>query len=398
MAPLTAEVELAGAAWGPWRGEWRGDRVLGHRGSVWELLESERPTGTWPDLESAVGELWPRRRTLDEQPWAIGWLGYEACADLGGDLPAHPCDEEFPAGWWLLEPDRVGPVGRPEPRPETMIEATGTWTVSLDDPSYRKAVVAIRELIAAGAVYQVNLTRRFSRADWRGGLDPLAQVLAAAGWPAYAARVRTASGELLCGSMELLLRRRGGAAETRPIKGTRPRGADPEEDHRLADELEHDAKERAELAMIVDLERNDLGRCAVPGSVAVPDPGAVHRYANVLHRVARVTAAVPADVPWWRLVAAMVPGGSVTGCPKRAAMAVIRTLEPTPRGPYTGALGVVAGNGDLELALPIRTAWLDRGALRLAAGGGIVWDSDPDREEAESRLKVAPWLRLGGSG
>lgn len=146
--------------------------------------------------------------------------------------------------------------------------------------------------------------------------------------------------------------------------------------------------------MIVDLERNDLGRIACAGTVRVADRGAVRRYATILHRVAKVTARLRSEVRWFDALAAVAPGGSVTGCPKRAAMAHIAELEPVSRGPFTGALGVISGAGDVELALPIRTAWSWGGVLRFAAGCGVVWDSDPDAEVLESRLKVAPWLDL----
>jgi anthranilate/para-aminobenzoate synthase component I len=118
---------------------------------------------------------------------------------------------------------------------------------------------------------------------------------------------------------------------------------------------------------------------------------------TVHHRVARVTAIARHGTSWWEILAAMVPGGSVTGCPKRAAMAVIAALETVPRGPYCGALGVITGDGDLELALPIRTAWRSGDRWWCAAGCGLVWDSDPHREERESRLKVARWV-AGGDG
>jgi para-aminobenzoate synthetase component 1 len=126
----------------------------------------------------------------------------------------------------------------------------------------------------------------------------------------------------------------------------------------------------------------------------VTDPGSVRSFATVHHRVANVEAEVSAAVPWWELLGSIAPGGSVTGCPKWAAMEVIRSLEPVPRGPFTGALGVVSGNGDLEMALPIRTAWKLKGQVAMAAGCGIVWGSVPEREQVESRIKIAPWLEL----
>jgi anthranilate/para-aminobenzoate synthase component I len=266
--------------------------------------------------------------------------------------------------------------------------------VSLDAAAYRDAVEAVRARIAAGDVYQVNLTRRFELAPGTG--DLLAAAVAG-GTPEYAARLAWDDAEVVCASMELLLRRRGDRLETRPIKGTRPRAQDPVTDRCLAAELDADPKEIAELAMIVDLERNDLGRVAVSGSVEVADPGSVVSWPTVHHRVALVTATLRPGVRWWEALAAVVPGGSVTGCPKRAAMGVIAALEPVPRGPYCGALGVVTHDGDLELALPIRTAWRRGARWWCAAGCGVVWDSDPEREERESRLKVARWA-AGGDG
>jgi anthranilate/para-aminobenzoate synthase component I len=164
----------------------------------------------------------------------------------------------------------------------------------------------------------------------------------------------------------------------------------------LAEELASDPKERAELAMVIDLERNDLGRVSRIGSVEVVDPGSVRTYASVHHLVGRVKSRARPGLEWWEVLAAMVPGGSVTGCPKHAAMSLIRDLEPVQRGPFTGAFGVVAGNGDMEFALPIRTAWQIGTTLEFAAGCGVVWDSNPEAEEKECRLKVARWLDLVG--
>jgi anthranilate/para-aminobenzoate synthase component I len=250
--------------------------------------------------------------------------------------------------------------------------------------------------IASGDVYQTNLCRRLTVDGWQASLGSLAAVASRGGVPDYLSRFIFDDGELLCASMELLLRRRGDRLETRPIKGTRGRGISPTEDRQWVADLETDPKERAELAMIVDLERNDLGRVSQLGSVAVRDAGTVESYASVHHRVARVTARIQPELEWWDALAAMAPGGSVTGCPKIAAMSLIAQLETVPRGPFTGALGVIAGDGDLEIALPIRSAWKVGSKLEFAAGCGIVWDSDPVSEERESRLKVSRWLELIG--
>ena len=264
--------------------------------------------------------------------------------------------------------------------------------VSLEADAYRRSVATVRSLIAAGDVYQVNLTRRF---ELEAGAGDLLAAAVTGGAPEYTARLAWGDAEVVCASMELLLRRRGDVLETRPIKGTRPRCEDPEADRRFAAELDADPKEVAELAMIVDLERNDVGRVATTGSVEVVDPGSVVSWPTVHHRVARVTAMLRPGTPWWEALAAMVPGGSVTGCPKRAAMGVIAALEPVARGPYCGGLGVITGDGDLELALSIRTAWRRGERWWCAAGCGIVWDSDPEREERESRLKVSRWASGG---
>ncbi len=289
-----------------------------------------------------------------------------------------------------------------EPRPVAVAPAgnhaatdgRGPLRWSLDAAAFREAVAVIRERIAAGDVYQVNLSRRLTVTGWSGSLDALLEASRVGGVPEYLARLIFDEGELVTASMELLLRRRGAVLETHPIKGTRPRGRSKAHDLELAAELDADPKERAELAMIVDLERNDLGRVSETGSVRVVDEGSVWTYPGVHHRVAKVVGRMRPGLEWWEALAAVVPGGSVTGCPKISAMSVIAELEPVPRGPFTGALGVISGNGDMEMALPIRSAWSVDGRLEFAAGCGIVWESDPAAEEAESRVKIARWLDL----
>jgi anthranilate/para-aminobenzoate synthase component I len=386
-------TDLVGCGWGEWNGAWSGHRCLVSRGGGWSLEEGGLQTGRWRSLTEAVLSLWPGRQARDRSPWAIGWIGYEEAARLAGGLPYREGADLAPGGWLLLEPE-VAP-GTPE-SDSVGTQCPGRARWSLDSESYRQGVEAVRSRIGAGDVYQVNLCRRLTVEGFEGSLQPFADVASDGGVPDYLAHIDFGDGELLCASMEMLLRRQGEELETRPIKGTRPRGTSPEEDLKLAAELDADTKERAELAMVVDLERNDLGRICEVGSVEVTDPGSVEAYAAVHHRVARVTGRVGSDFGWWEAMASMAPGGSVTGCPKHAAMTLIQKLEPVPRGPFTGVLGVVAGNGDLEMALPIRTAWRIGATLEFAAGCGIVWQSDPVAEERESRLKIARWLDLVG--
>jgi para-aminobenzoate synthetase component 1 len=253
---------------------------------------------------------------------------------------------------------------------------------------YRSAIARIHAYLRAGDVYQVNLTQPFTT-RLAGPAWALHARLAARHPAPYAAYVDLGDAEIVANSPELLLRRRGDLVETRPIKGTRPRDADPARDAALAAELSADAKERAEHVMIVDLERNDLGRVAVPGSVRVTDHATVESHPTVHHLVSRVSARLRPDVGWRDLLAATFPGGSITGAPKRRAMEIIAELEPVRRGFYTGAIGLVDPRGDCELGLPIRTGVVRDGVLAYHAGGGIVVDSDADRELDECWLKTA---------
>ncbi len=390
-------ADLAGPGWGRWRGGWSARRRLEGRHGVWEMVEDGSPAARWPTLGEAVEDLWRTRTIRDQAPWAVGWLGYQACAQLGGNLPVRTDSEDTLSGMLLLEPENVGRQTSLRPGGAC---ADARLSSSLGEERFKEGVQRIKDHIADGSVYQVNLCRRFTVNRWHGGLQRLFEAVAVGpAVPEYLSAFSwdgAWSGELVCASMELLVSRSRGRLETRPIKGTRPRGVTPEEDLCLIRQLETDPKEQAELAMIVDLERNDLGRVARTGSVVVEDPGRVRSWERVHHRVARVTASVSDETPWQDIVGVMAPGGSVTGCPKHAAMSVIAGLEPVSRGPFTGALGVIGGNGDFELALPIRTAWISEGRLEMAAGCGIVWESDPAAEEAESRLKIGKWLELVG--
>lgn len=388
-------ADLRGPGWEWWRGCWTSGRRLEGRQGLWELVGADSSRTGWPSLGEAVEDLWPARSVRDRAPWAIGWLSYQECAQMGGDLPARPDPDRALSGLLLLEPERTDDSTVLQPGWAGGDERLRS---SLGDEHFREGVQRIRDSIAEGSVYQVNLCRRFTVDQWDGGLQRLFDAVAVGPRiPDYLSAFSwdgVCSGELVCASMELLLSSKGGRLETGPIKGTRPRGLTPEEDLLLIRQLEVDPKERAELAMIVDLERNDLGRVARTGSVIVEDAGRVQSWETIHHRVARVTASVSEETRWQDVVAVMAPGGSVTGCPKRAAMSVIADIEPLARGPFTGALGVIAGNGDLQLALPIRTAWTSEDRLEMAAGCGIVWESDPVAEEAESRLKIRKWLEL----
>lgn len=298
------------------------------------------------------------------------------------------------AQWGLLS---SSPAAARAPWLERLSDPAGDWTAplgaaplaaSMPAESYRAAVGRILDYLAAGDCYQVNLTQPF-RTPLAGPPWALYQRLARLHPAPHAAYLDLGDAVVVGNSPELLLRRRGRRLETRPIKGTRPRSDDAARDAALAAELRGDAKENAEHVMIVDLERNDLGRVCAAGSVRVERLAGVESHPSVHHLVSVVSGTLRDGVDMGTLLAAVYPGGSITGAPKLRAMEIIAELEDAPRGVYTGALGLIAPDGDLELGLPIRTAVVAGSMLRWCAGGGVVADSDPERELAEAWLKTA---------
>jgi len=185
----------------------------------------------------------------------------------------------------------------------------------------------------------------------------------------------------------------GGTVETRPIAGTRKRGATPQEDEALAKELLGDPKERAEHIMLVDLGRNDLGRVCKPGSVRVSDLMTIERYSHVMHIVSTVRGELQDGLTPLDALASTLPMGTASGAPKLRAIQIIDELEPVKRGPYAGAFGYVAASGAMDMALTLRTVVVANGRVHLQAGGGVVIDSDPELEHQESLNKIAALRR-----
>ena len=251
---------------------------------------------------------------------------------------------------------------------------------------YMERVSEIRSLIAAGEVYQINYTFPLD-VSTRGDAGSLYRRLADANPSAHAAYIEDGDRRILSFSPELFLHHAEGKLTTRPMKGTAPRDADPERDLRYAAQLQASAKDQAENLMIVDLLRNDLGRIARTGSVAVENLFALERYATVW----TLTSTISADIGepnLERILRALFPCGSVTGAPKIAAMRHIRRLEIAPRGVYCGSVGWLAPDGRFSMNVAIRTLVLDRsGAGVYCVGGGIVMDSDPAREWEECKWK-----------
>lgn len=253
------------------------------------------------------------------------------------------------------------------------------------------------EQIAQGNLYQVNLARRF---EFRVSGDPftLLEALGEQGRCRFTSAGSFDSISWVSTSPELFLSLSShGELATSPIKGTRPRGATPEEDARLSEELDGSEKERAELAMVIDVERNDLGRVAVAGSVRLSDPPRVVTHPSVHHREATVTATLRPGVSRSELLTVTLPSGSVTGAPKLRAMELIATLEAERRGLYTGALGWLGHDGSLRLSMAIRTLTFRDGYGHYYSGGGIVADSDPAAEVEETLWKARQLAALGSS-
>ncbi|HLS48121.1 MAG TPA: aminodeoxychorismate synthase component I [Gemmatimonadales bacterium] len=254
-------------------------------------------------------------------------------------------------------------------------------------PEYLAAVQRVRDYILAGDVFQVNISQRFDAAL---ALEPfeLYRRLRERNPASYAAFLDAGAFQVLSASPERFLRLDGNLVETRPIKGTRPRSADPVEDAALAGELRASEKDRAENVMIVDLLRNDLSRVCRPGTVAVPDLLALDSLPTVHHLVSTVTGELESGNTAFDLLRAAFPGGSITGAPKVRAMEIIAELEPTRRAVYCGSIGYFSVTGAMDTSIVIRTYLVAGGRVYFQAGGGIVADSDPAAEYAETLDKA----------
>jgi aminodeoxychorismate synthase component I len=283
--------------------------------------------------------------------------------------------------------------GVPTPQPSSSLRASGPLRTSLGRDAYMRAVTQVKDHIARGDIYQANLTQRFE-IPFDGDPWRLYLALARATPAPRSAFVEAAGLALASVSPEVFVDvDRHRRAETRPIKGTRPRGATPEDDARAAAELLASSKDRAELVMIVDVLRNDLGRVARTGSVVVPELLALRSYAAVHHLVARVTADLREDVTPGALLSAIFPGGSITGAPKERAIEILAELEPCPRGLYTGSLIWLDDDGSMASSILIRSAIVSRGRVRIGAGGGVVADSEPEAEWSEANAKARALTR-----
>jgi para-aminobenzoate synthetase component 1 len=259
------------------------------------------------------------------------------------------------------------------------VEFRGNFT----KPEYMKALDAVHEYILAGDIYQTNLTQRFN-ADLQLSPLELYSELRKINPAPFASYIDFGEGQIVSSSPERFILVQGRNIETRPIKGTMPRGKTAAEDAANRETLVNSEKDKAELLMIVDLERNDLGKIAKTGTVKVPELFKLETYQTVFHLVSTVTAELKDNLDAIDCVKATFPGGSITGAPKIRAMEIIDELEPTQRNIYTGSIGYIGFNGDLDLNIVIRTIVCKDGKGYFQVGGGIVWDSDNQSEYQET--------------
>lgn len=393
-------------------------------------VEPESEPGSGPD---------PQYQCL--LPFRGGWfvyLAYELAGQIepslrlplaAADAPALPvacavrvpaaiiCDHELGATWLVAEPEHatclqqleqdLAELGRAQGSAESATDgATGeeaslllpvpAQAVALEEApgeQFTRAVERIKRYITEGDVFQVNLSRLWHTALPAGtDIDALASALYArlrrVNPAPFAGLARLPGGSIVSSSPERLVRVQGDRVETRPIAGTRPRGRDAAGDAGLSAELLAHPKERAEHIMLIDLERNDLGRLCRPGTVEVDELMVLESYAHVHHIVSNVRGRLRAGWTPGEVIRAVFPGGTITGCPKVRCMAIIAELEAEARGAYTGSMGYLNRDGSLDLNILIRTLSVCTGALSLRAGAGIVADSEPGHELAETRAKA----------
>lgn len=366
---------------------------------------------------------------------AIGWFSYELGRRIfAAKLPGARADVDPPLELglyggavvidrstgeaWAVGADNARGFGRDEaarlakaveaavPVPRKRIRTPPPWEGTappprtapplLDPPEaadHAVPVERIRRFIEAGDVYQANLSVRFAARCDRP-VDELWERLRATSPEPFAACIEGRDRVVFSASMERLLSVQGRQVETRPIKGTRPRGASGADDERMRRELAASEKDSAELLMIVDLHRNDLGKVCLPGSIRVPTLFGVRTFARVHHLEATISGELREDRDAIDALRALFPAGSITGAPKLRAMQILEEVEPEPRGVYCGAIGYLGLDGAADFAVAIRTAVLRDGRLRWSAGGGIVWDSDPASEWREVLTKAEGFRAL----
>ena len=346
---------------------------------------------------------------------AVGWVGYDAARAAAGVGSRFAPMPGLPGGWfglyttilgfdhttrrlhYLGPAERLAAVTARLATPSTPPTLPPlAWRAEMGRNEYLAGHERLRDYIAAGDVYQANFTLRFTAPRAQATLPALHMALRALSPAPFAACIDAGGCGLVSASPERFIRLHAdGRVESRPIKGTIARQAEPLADAAAARVLAQDPKERAENLMITDLLRHDLGQVCTIGSVAVPELFAVESFAQAHHLVSAVTGQLRPGLDAFDLLEATLPGGSITGAPKRRAMQIIDGLEQGPRGAYCGALAWIGFDGAMDSAIIIRTITATADTLYAQAGGGITWDSIAEAEYEEAMLKLSPLLALG---
>lgn len=329
---------------------------------------------------------------------AIGYIGYDAVRlweNIGNNTER---DIDIP-DIYLLFYDNViiydHEMFEAEPRTNVFEaeppKSRTSWTAAISKEAFCEMVLKAKKYISAGDIYQANLSQRFETETNIDGWS-LYKRLCNINPSPFAGYMNLDGLEIISSSPERLVEVRGNRIQTRPIAGTYPRGRDPFSDDQLAKQLVLNPKERAEHIMLVDLERNDLGRVCKYGSVEVDECMTVESYSHVHHIVSNVRGIVSDNLNQMDILKAVFPGGTITGCPKIRCMQIIDEIEPVRRNIYTGAMGWIGYNGNMDLNIAIRTMLKINNKLYLQAGAGIVADSDPEREYDETLHKAGAML------
>ncbi len=379
------------------------EMILSYRGGVlrtnWDTIRTDRPFDV---LRSLLAE-----RSAPDAPGLyvgglVGYVSFEFVKNLEA-VPVHPSSmfPEFEFGlytdgvvfdhvrgtvhYFTHGPSRADALPKPDGGSQTFRADVSRPEGRSED--FLAAVSRAREYVREGEAFQIVLSRR-EHGTMSG--DPLAfyEALRAINPSPYMYYLDFGTRKVIGSSPEMLVRVQGRTATTFPIAGTRPMGGTPQETTRLGAELAADEKERAEHNMLVDLARNDLGKVCAFGSVQVPEYMRLEQYSHVQHLVSRVEGTLAAGKDAFDALAAVFPAGTVSGAPKPRALEIIHELEPTARGPYAGVVGYFSLNGAMDTAIAIRTLYADGPTYYLQAGAGIVADSDPRRELAETEAKL----------
>ncbi|MEI8234242.1 MAG: aminodeoxychorismate synthase component I [Verrucomicrobiota bacterium] len=348
-----------------------------------------RTAADWENMRRAITARQRPGASPDGIPpgFAAGWVEYDGafCFGFYDALLAY----RHADGAWVAAGDVLPAWALAEAAVTPAIPHL-QFAPSMTRAAFIARVQRAQEYIAAGDIYQVNLSHRFT-APWPSGGDPFAfyEALRRCSPAPQAAFLALNGRSVLSSSPELFLKIEGRRICTRPIKGTRPRRADPAADARSAGDLTASPKEQAELIMITDLERNDLGKVCAFGSVRASELLKLERFAQVFHLVSTVEGELRPEVDPVTALRACFPGGSITGAPKKRAMEIIAELEPEPRGLYTGAIGYFGYDGSAQFNIAIRTVAVEEGLAHFHVGGGIVADSLPEKEWQETLDKAA---------